>query len=155
MIIYLIAIVILIFLDLITKYWANIKLVNQPIIISDYFQLLLSHNQYIAFSIPVPRWAQLFFSFILLLFLGYYVLQNQPLHKLFNYGSCLIFGGALGNLYERIFKGEVTDFIAFAFWPSFNLADSFITIGALLIIISELQNSNLKKTKNTDTMERN
>lgn len=46
-----------------------------------------------------------------------------------------IIGGALGNLYDRVIVGYVRDFITLGFWPSFNLADSFITLGTIGIII--------------------
>ena len=53
----------------------------------------------------------------------------------------LILGGAVGNLTDRIFKaggsflgGSVTDFIDFSFWPTFNLADSAITVGVALLL---------------------
>jgi signal peptidase II len=44
----------------------------------------------------------------------------------------LILSGALGNLLDRIIREEVVDFIAFSFWPSFNLADAFIVAGAVI-----------------------
>src|SRR3989344_3195921 len=47
----------------------------------------------------------------------------------------LILGGAIGNLIDRIRLGSVIDFIDLKFWPSFNIADSAITIGAVIIII--------------------
>ncbi len=51
----------------------------------------------------------------------------------------LVFGGALGNLWDRLFRGTVTDFLQFFFgsyeFPSFNVADSMITIGAGLLLI--------------------
>jgi signal peptidase II len=54
-------------------------------------------------------------------------------------GLALIFGGALGNLWDRMFRGTVTDFLQFFFgqyeFPSFNAADSMITIGAVLLLI--------------------
>ncbi len=46
----------------------------------------------------------------------------------------LITGGALGNAIDRIFLGTVTDFIDFHFWPAFNVADSALTIGVLLLV---------------------
>lgn len=56
-----------------------------------------------------------------------------------NIALALIFGGALGNLYDRLAYGEVTDFLDFYVgrfhWPAFNLADSSITIGAVLAIL--------------------
>jgi signal peptidase II len=54
-------------------------------------------------------------------------------------GLALVFGGALGNLVDRVFRGTVTDFLQFFFgsyeFPSFNAADSAITIGAGLLLL--------------------
>jgi signal peptidase II len=54
-------------------------------------------------------------------------------------GLALVFGGALGNLWDRLLRGTVTDFLQFFFgsyeFPSFNAADSAITIGAGLLIL--------------------
>ena len=46
----------------------------------------------------------------------------------------LIMGGAVGNMLDRIVFGPVTDFIAFSFWPAFNIADSALTIGVILLV---------------------
>ena len=55
-------------------------------------------------------------------------------------GLSLIFGGAMGNVYDRIHAGRVTDFLDFAFgtyhWYTFNLADASICTGAGLLILS-------------------
>jgi len=57
-------------------------------------------------------------------------------------GLSLILGGALGNLYDRVSVGYVTDFLYFHFndyyWPAFNVADTAITIGALIIIYESI-----------------
>jgi signal peptidase II len=54
-------------------------------------------------------------------------------------GLALVFGGAMGNLWDRLLRGTVTDFLQFFFgsyeFPSFNAADSAITIGAGLLIL--------------------
>jgi signal peptidase II len=50
----------------------------------------------------------------------------------------LILGGTLGNGFDRVFYGTVTDFVNFHFWPVFNLADSAITIGVVLLIATYL-----------------
>ena len=59
------------------------------------------------------------------------VLMSTPL--------ALVFGGALGNVWDRIFRGTVTDFVQLFFgsyeFPSFNVADSAITIGATLLVV--------------------
>ena len=58
----------------------------------------------------------------------------------FLWGAALVSGGALGNLVDRLFFGRVTDFLDFyvdgRHWPAFNLADSAITLGVFLILIS-------------------
>jgi signal peptidase II len=54
-------------------------------------------------------------------------------------GAGLLVGGSLGNLIDRLSRGAVTDFIDFARWPAFNVADCGITIGAILIVIGLLQ----------------
>jgi signal peptidase II len=59
----------------------------------------------------------------------------------------LVFGGATGNMYDRLFRGTVTDFLQFFFgsyeFPSFNAADSAITVGACLLLI-DLWNNRAK-----------
>ena len=49
-------------------------------------------------------------------------------------GLALMLGGAIGNLIDRAGNGEVTDFIKFPEWPAFNVADSAITIGAVILV---------------------
>jgi signal peptidase II len=51
----------------------------------------------------------------------------------------LVAGGAMGNLVDRIVRGTVVDFVDFRFWPAFNVADSAITVGALLLIVFGLE----------------
>src|SRR5215469_10470128 len=63
-------------------------------------------------------------------------MHDTPLLRV---GLALVFGGALGNMWDRLFRGTVTDFLQFFFgsyeFPSFNAADSAITIGAALLVI--------------------
>jgi len=72
-----------------------------------------------------------------LLFFHYYFKVNQPLP---NFAFGLILGGAIGNLIDRVFFGQVTDFIAVRLWNNyqwapFNIADSGVVVGAILLII--------------------
>jgi len=55
-------------------------------------------------------------------------------HPLMRFGLALMFGGAVGNLIDRVNAGEVVDFVKFPYWPAFNLADSAITVGVLCLL---------------------
>ncbi|OGL44810.1 MAG: signal peptidase II [Candidatus Schekmanbacteria bacterium RBG_13_48_7] len=64
-------------------------------------------------------------------------------NQLMRYALSLIAGGALGNLYDRIFYGEVIDFIDIGIdyhrWPTFNFADIAITLGVFLVMIETIR----------------
>jgi signal peptidase II len=69
-----------------------------------------------------------------------FMLWRAPLSRATSqWGLSLVFGGALGNVWDRMFRGMVTDFLQFFFgsyeFPAFNAADSAITIGAGLLLI--------------------
>lgn len=66
-----------------------------------------------------------------LLLYAHHPLFNRMLAKV---ALGLILGGAIGNLIDRVFLGEVTDFIDVGAWPVFNLADSAITVGVILLL---------------------
>ena len=57
---------------------------------------------------------------------------------LVKFGLALILGGAIGNLIDRLRWGEIVDFLDFRIWPVFNLADTAITVGAILLILKVL-----------------
>ena len=56
-------------------------------------------------------------------------------------GFGLIIGGALGNIVDRFDDGHVTDFIQIGWWPLFNIADSCISIGVIILLLLELKKS--------------
>jgi len=57
----------------------------------------------------------------------------------------LILGGTLGNLVDRFRQGYITDFIDFNFWPTFNIADSAVTVGVIILVFSLLHRSRVEK----------
>lgn len=62
-----------------------------------------------------------------------YVSNKRAPDKVLSVGLAMILGGAAGNLIDRLFYGHVVDFIDLRVWPVFNVADSFITIGAVVL----------------------
>ncbi len=71
-------------------------------------------------------------AFIVVIAIILFYRRIQEPYKLL---SALIFGGTLGNLADRLLFGSVTDFIDFRIWPIFNVADSMITIAAIMLVI--------------------
>ena len=71
--------------------------------------------------------------FLLAFNLYYYRQNNEALSRVYIVAFSMILGGAVGNLIDRIVYGHVIDFIDFRVWPVFNIADSAITIGAIMI----------------------
>ncbi|HPN89151.1 MAG TPA: signal peptidase II [Candidatus Omnitrophota bacterium] len=127
-------------LDRATKYFfMNVLSLGESFpVIRNVFHMTLVHNTGIAFGffkehgsvfIIIPIIAT-----ILLVFnIFYYKHNDEALSRSYILGFSLILGGAVGNLIDRIRFGYVIDFIDFRVWPVFNIADSAITIGAVII----------------------
>ena len=90
-----------------------------------------------AFSSPVKVFFLCLVAAIAAIVVIIYSLRNDPRNKLLQGALALVLAGALGNLYDRISLGYVIDFLEFHargyYWPSFNLADTSITIGVMLL----------------------
>ena len=82
------------------------------------------------------------FSAIALVVVSVLLWKNHHAHVVTGIGLSLIMGGALGNLWDRLVRGRVVDFLLFYYkryqWPVFNLADSAIVVGAGLLVIEIL-----------------
>jgi signal peptidase II len=126
-------------LDQVSKWMANTYLhPNQPWpIIPQVFQLTLAYNTGAAFSMFHNQPALLtgFTSLVFLALLAY-GLSRQQFLKGELLAMALILGGALGNLLDRMLLGHVTDFfdVVAIHYPVFNVADSFIFCGVLLLM---------------------
>ena len=77
-----------------------------------------------------------------------FMLRQHPEQKMLSLALSLVMGGALGNVIDRVRFGAVVDFIqwhaAGLYWPAFNVADSAITVGAVLLVIEQLTASRRK-----------
>ncbi len=135
-------------LDLATKHWVESELVyGQQILLTSFFNLVLTYNAGAAFSFLSNEsgWQRWFFSGIATCasVLIIYLLRKHTSEKLFCVALSFILGGALGNLWDRITLGYVVDFLDFHYsgyhWPAFNVADSSIFVGALLLIFESFR----------------
>lgn len=135
----------LIFLDQVTKWVITQALaLHEAFSLFPGFALTLRHNQGAAFSFLAEgsgwqRW--LFVSLAILISALLYVWLGRlaPRDKREAIALSFILGGALGNLWDRLYHGYVVDFILVYYkdwqWPAFNVADSAITIGACLFAL--------------------
>lgn len=133
-------------LDLGTKAWIvhAFRLGESRPVIDGLFNLVRAHNRGAAFSMGTSLSRSFFISvsFVALGYLGYLFYKLDDREKYSIWGVGLIIAGALGNLIDRIHRGYVIDFldvfVGTHHWPAFNVADSAITIGAILFGIDLL-----------------
>jgi signal peptidase II len=89
-------------------------------------------------SVVVRTIVFLFISSMAVGLILYFYYKTPPTYKLLATGFALIFGGAIGNLIDRVRFGTVVDFLDFYIgnhhWPAFNIADSAITVGIFIFI---------------------
>ena len=115
-------------------------------IVHGFFDLTLVYNRGAAFSFlsGAGGWQRWFFTVIGVAAALFIVvmLARHSSQRLFSCALALIAGGALGNVIDRLLHGHVVDFLLFYYrdwsFPAFNVADSAITIGAILLVLDEL-----------------
>jgi signal peptidase II len=114
--------------------WGASGLTQPIILLPGFIKLQLSHNPGIAFSISIPSpWEEILIISALTA-VCVFAIRSKP-NTLSSISFGLIIGGAVANLIDRIPDGLVTDYIAIGTFPVFNAADSFITIGAVLLLV--------------------
>lgn len=114
--------------------------------VTSFFNVVRVHNTGAAFSFlaGASGWQRWFFVAlgIVASVVIVWMLKKHPTQKLFCFAVAMILGGALGNVIDRLLHGYVVDFIQLHYagraFPSFNLADSAITLGAICLILDEL-----------------
>jgi signal peptidase II len=135
---------VVIILDQITKYVANAQLVYaEPLPVLPSFNLTLLYNRGAAFSFlsDAGGWQRWFFvtiSFLAAILLTVWLRKLKSEQWALALALSLVIGGAVGNLVDRLWLGYVIDFIQIYYksfyWPAFNVADSAITVGAVLLV---------------------
>jgi signal peptidase II len=121
--------------------------------VTGFFNLVRVHNSGAAFSFlaGASGWQRWFFVGLGVAASGFIVwmIRSHPTQKLFCFAVSMIMGGALGNVIDRLLHGHVVDFLQFrigvlepifpgGYFPSFNIADSAITLGAACLILDEI-----------------
>ena len=152
--------------DQITKQIAQATLTfAEPVPVIPFFNFMLVYNTGAAFSFlsDAGGWQRWFFIALaagVCIYILYWLRSLKNEQKLLGLGLSLILSGALGNLIDRILYGKVTDFIDFFYltqsecllfffrlppdschWPTFNIADILITIGAGILLIQLLRDT--------------
>ena len=128
--------------DQLTKIWVRSYPEWQPIYEKGFFQLIHVHNTGSAFGLFQDQSFTLTIVAVvgiaLLLFWALFAHRRFPLLTGMpnRIALGLILGGAVGNLVDRLRLGHVTDFIDVGIWPAFNIADSAIVIGVIMVIYS-------------------
>ena len=138
-------------LDRLTKWLieTRVSFLGARQVIPGFFDIVRSENTGVAFGLfsdSTAQWRTLLLVLIsLAAVIGVSILLWRPerLDRLSRWGFALILGGAAGNVVDRILYGRVTDFLLFYIrdyqWPAFNVADSAIVVGSVLLALGLLR----------------
>lgn len=132
---------------------STLELNNSIKIIKDFFYLTYVRNTGAAFSILKDQRMLILLITVIIIYLIDKYLKNTKLRKLEFYSYTLILGGILGNLFDRLYYGYVIDYFDFKIFSYnfaiFNLADTFIVVGAILLLTDTIfldkEKSKIKK----------
>lgn len=132
----------MVILDQLTKAWALRAAGDEPIeLIADFLQIRVARNTGAAFSI-LTDWGPLIGIVAVGVVVFIFVALRDAGHRFEAIGLGLILGGALGNLLDRIFRGDgffdgaVVDFVDFDFFPTFNVADAALNVGVAFLLVA-------------------
>jgi len=126
---------------------------GETIYVAPFWNWVLTFNRGAAFSFLASEegWQRWFFTVLALGVSGWivFMLRQHAGQRLLSFALALIMGGALGNVIDRIRFGAVVDFVqwhaAGFYWPAFNVADSAITVGAVLMVWDQFVSGAVKE----------
>ena len=136
----------------------SFRFMEQLNIVPGFFDLTLVYNTGAAFSFLADQggW-QKFFFLVLAAVISLYLARaiwRDDFGRWGKIGAAMIIGGAVGNVIDRLLYGHVVDFLLFYwqdwFYPAFNIADSFICVGAVLLVVDGLKNKKPSKNGNKE-----
>ena len=127
---------------------------GESLTLTPFFDLVFVFNRGAAFSFlaQADGWQRWFFVALALAISAWIVvmLKHHAAEKLMPAALSLVLGGALGNVIDRLNHGAVVDFLSFHiadyYWPAFNVADSSISVGVILILWQQLTHEKRKST---------
>ncbi len=134
-------------LDRLTKWIieTRISVMDTHRVIPGFFDIVHSTNRGVAFSLfhdstsPWRTTLLIVAAAAALVVVGWMIWRSRNMRRLSLFGLALIFGGAAGNLFDRVMWGGVTDFLDFYMgtlhWPAFNVADSAVVVGSGLLLL--------------------
>lgn len=139
--------VIALILDQMTKQWASDALAYGNVIeVMPHFDLRLAHNYGAAFSFLAnaggwQQWALSIFAIVISIVLVVWLSRIKPSERWLGIALALVLSGAIGNVIDRVAYGYVIDFIDWYVskegyhWPTFNIADCAISVGAVMLLL--------------------
>ena len=138
----LILLTLLIFLDFFSKYIVVTNIFqNQFIKINEYLDIVYVKNFGVSFGLfsnTVPFWVLVIIGIMIILFIFYLMIKSDK--KLEKLSYFIILAGAISNISDRAINGYVIDFLSLHYnnfyWPAFNLADIYITVGIIMLLSS-------------------
>lgn len=132
----------IVLLDQLSKWLVVVFVKDAPVaLIPGVLNFEYAENRGMAFSLLEDhRWIFMTLSCLAIAVLSFYLYKTHKVSKLQNIAVAFIIGGGIGNMIDRIFLGYVVDFVDFCAFPSFwyytfNVADSFVCVGAGLMIL--------------------
>lgn len=121
--------------DQTAKWYAKTEFQRPFHIFDDFVKLEYVVNPGIAFGIAFSGAPLIFANLVLMVIVFHLINKYTDMRKMeTRMATVFIIGGALGNFFDRFFSGYVVDFIKIGLWPSFNVADAFLTIGAVMML---------------------